>query len=64
MIAEGESGFVRDALDVAGIAEAIERAAGGEGLRVGECGRARVEPFTPQAMAAEYLALYRRLLHR
>ena len=64
MIVEGESGFVRDALDVAGMAAAIERLDGGEAIRVGINGRAGVEPFTPQAMAAEYLALYRRLLHR
>lgn len=64
MIEDGESGFVRDALDVPGIAGAIERAAGAEALRIGANGRARVEPFTPQAMAAEYLALYRRLLNR
>lgn len=64
MIEEGESGFVRDALDVAGIAGAIERLEGAEAVRVGLNGRARVEPFTPQAMAAEYLALYRRLLNR
>lgn len=64
MIEEGESGLVRDALDIAGLAGAIERLAGTEAVRVGRNGRARVEPFTPQAMAAEYLALYRRLLHR
>ncbi|MEO7742696.1 MAG: glycosyltransferase family 4 protein [Usitatibacter sp.] len=64
MIEEGESGCVRDALDIAGLAGAIERLAGAEGIRVGANGRARVEPFTPQAMAAEYLSLYRRLLHR
>jgi UDP-glucose:(heptosyl)LPS alpha-1,3-glucosyltransferase len=64
MIEEGESGFVRDALDVAGIAAAIARLEGAEAVRVGLNGRARVEAFTPQAMAAEYVALYRRLLHR
>ena len=64
LIEEGESGFVRDALDAAGIAGAVERLAGAEAIRVGANGRARVEAFTPQAMAAEYLALYRRLLHR
>ncbi len=64
LIDEGSSGMVRDALDVAGIAGAIEQLEGGEALRIGAAGRARVEPFTPRAMAAEYLALYRRLLHR
>jgi UDP-glucose:(heptosyl)LPS alpha-1,3-glucosyltransferase len=64
LIDEGESGFVRDALDVAGIAEAIERLDPASAARVGANARARVEPFTPRAMAAQYLALYRRLLPR
>lgn len=64
LLAEGVSGFVRDALDVGGIAEAIDRLEGGAARRMGEAARARVEPFTPQAMASEYVALYRRLLRR
>jgi hypothetical protein len=31
---------------------------------VGLAAREAVAPYTPEAMAAEYLALYRRLLHR
>lgn len=63
LLEDGRSGHVRDALDVPGLAEAIERiepAAGEMGLRA----RASVENFTPRAMAAEYLALYQRLLRR
>jgi UDP-glucose:(heptosyl)LPS alpha-1,3-glucosyltransferase len=62
LIAEGESGYVRDALDIAGIAEAIDRLEPGAASRMGEAARAAVAPFTPQAMAEAYLALYRRLL--
>jgi UDP-glucose:(heptosyl)LPS alpha-1,3-glucosyltransferase len=64
LIEEGESGFVRDALDIGGIAEAIDRLDPGAAARIGAGARARVEPFTPRAMAAQYLALYRRLLPR
>jgi hypothetical protein len=31
---------------------------------MGELARAAVEPYTPDRMAREYLALYERLLHR
>lgn len=64
LIEEGESGFVRDALDVAGIAEAIDRLDPAAAARIGGNARARVQAFTPRAMAAQYLALYRRLLPR
>ena len=64
MIEDGVEGQVRDALDVTGMAEAIDGLGGGQGIRMGSNARARVEASTPQAMAAEYLALYRRLLHR
>jgi UDP-glucose:(heptosyl)LPS alpha-1,3-glucosyltransferase len=64
LIDEGESGFVRDALDVAGMAEAMDRLEPAVAARIGAAARARVEPFTPRAMAAQYLALYRRLLPR
>jgi UDP-glucose:(heptosyl)LPS alpha-1,3-glucosyltransferase len=64
LLAEDRSGHVRDALDVAGIAEAIERLEGGVALRIGAAARAVVEPYTPAAMAGEYLDLYRRLLRR
>ncbi len=64
LLAEGESGFVRDALDTAGLSEAIDRSLAPEGRRVGEAARAAVAPYTPEAMAQAYLALYERLLHR
>jgi UDP-glucose:(heptosyl)LPS alpha-1,3-glucosyltransferase len=64
LVAEGANGFVRDALDVAGIAEAMERLDPGTAARLGEAARAAVLPYTPEAMAAEYVALYRRLLRR
>jgi UDP-glucose:(heptosyl)LPS alpha-1,3-glucosyltransferase len=64
LITEGGSGHVRDALDVAGIAAAIELLEGGIATRIGQAGRAVVEPYAPAAMARKYLDLYRRLLHR
>lgn len=64
LIEDGESGFIRDALDIAGMAEAIERLDPATGARLGARARSRVEPFTPRAMAEQYLALYQRLLHR
>ncbi len=62
VVREGESGFVRDALDVAGFAEAFERLDPATARRLGEAARDAVAPLTPAAMAADYLALYRRLL--
>ena len=64
LLREGESGYVRDALDVAGLAEAMDRLEPPGGRAMGEAARAAVLPFSPQAMAEEYLALYRRLLRR
>ncbi|HSN21585.1 MAG TPA: glycosyltransferase family 4 protein [Usitatibacter sp.] len=64
LLAEGQSGYVRDALDVAGLAEALDRLDPGTALRMGEAARAAVLPYPPEAMAAEYVALYRRLLRR
>jgi UDP-glucose:(heptosyl)LPS alpha-1,3-glucosyltransferase len=64
LLREGESGHVRDALDVAGIAAAIDGLEGGVGLRMGAAARDAVAPFTPEAMAQQYLDLYRRLLRR
>jgi UDP-glucose:(heptosyl)LPS alpha-1,3-glucosyltransferase len=64
LLAEGESGFVRDALDVAGLAAALDRLDPPTARRMGEAARAAVERYTPQAMAAEYVALYGRLLRR
>jgi glycosyltransferase involved in cell wall biosynthesis len=55
---------VRDALDVDGIAECIGRIDPGGANALGRAARAAVEPFTPESMAREYLALYERLLPR
>ena len=64
LLVDGESGYVRDALDVAGMAEALDALREGNAPRMGERARAEVEPYTPEAMAGEYLALYERLLRR
>jgi UDP-glucose:(heptosyl)LPS alpha-1,3-glucosyltransferase len=64
LLREGESGFVRDALDAAGLAGALHELRGERGRRAGEAARMAVLPYTPERMAEEYLALYRRLLAR
>jgi UDP-glucose:(heptosyl)LPS alpha-1,3-glucosyltransferase len=64
LLEDGVSGYVRDALDVAGLAQAIDRLDLASARAMGAAARAAVEPFTPQAMAREYLALYERLLAR
>ena len=64
LLRDGESGYVRDALDVAGLAEALGKLDGGVATRMGAAARAAIEPYTPQAMAQQYLALYQRLLRR
>ncbi|HYC34817.1 MAG TPA: glycosyltransferase family 4 protein [Usitatibacter sp.] len=64
LLREGESGFIRDALDVAGLAEALDSLDPPAAARMGAAAREAVAPYTPEAMAAEYLALYQRLLHR
>ena len=64
LLREGESGFVRDALDIAGLAEALDRLDPTTARRMGAAAREAVAPLTPEAMARDYLALYERLLHR
>jgi len=64
LVRDGESGFVRDALDVAGLAGALERLDPGTAARLGEAARDVVAPLTPAAMAREYVDLYTRLLRR
>jgi UDP-glucose:(heptosyl)LPS alpha-1,3-glucosyltransferase len=64
LLVEGESGYVRDALDAPGIAAALDALAAGDARAMGDKARAAVAPYTPEAMAREYLALYARLLHR
>jgi UDP-glucose:(heptosyl)LPS alpha-1,3-glucosyltransferase len=64
LLEEGVSGYVRDALDVTGLAEVIGRLDAGRSRSMGHAAREAVAPYTPQAMAREYLALYERLLAR
>ena len=62
IVREGENGFVRDALDVGGLAQCLDRLDPDTARRMGEAARETVLPLTPEAMAREYLALYERLL--
>ena len=64
LLEEGVSGFVRGALDVAGLAEALGRLDYEAMRAMGAAARLAVASYTPQAMAREYLALYERLLAR
>ena len=64
LLAGGTGGAVRDALDARGMAEVLDGWEPGIARREGEAARAAVAPYTPEAMAREYLALYRRLLRR
>ncbi|MBL8515983.1 MAG: glycosyltransferase family 4 protein [Betaproteobacteria bacterium] len=61
LIEEGKEGFVRDAIDGPAYADAMQRAYDNREV-MGAAARERVLPFTPQRMAAEYVALYRELL--
>jgi UDP-glucose:(heptosyl)LPS alpha-1,3-glucosyltransferase len=64
MLAEDDSGFVRDALDIAGLADALGRLDPATAARMGANARDAVAPLAPGIMAREYLALYRRLIPR
>ena len=64
LLQQGESGFVQDALDVAGMAAAIDSLDPEAAARMGALARDAIAPYTPEAMAREYLSLYERLLHR
>jgi UDP-glucose:(heptosyl)LPS alpha-1,3-glucosyltransferase len=64
VVAEGQTGFVRDALDIEGIAAVLEQLDPVTAQQMGEHARDAIAALTPQAMAQQYLALYRRLLHR
>jgi UDP-glucose:(heptosyl)LPS alpha-1,3-glucosyltransferase len=64
LVAEGENGFVRDALDIAGLADALGRLDPATAQRMGAASRDAVAGLTPELMAGDYLALYRRLIHR
>ena len=60
-IENGKQGFVCDALDRAGIAQAMQACLDGR-PEMGAAARTAVLPYTPGRMAAEYVALYRALL--
>lgn len=62
IVREGENGFVRDALDIEGLAGCLDRLDADTARRMGEAARDTVAPLTPEAMGREYLALYERLL--
>jgi UDP-glucose:(heptosyl)LPS alpha-1,3-glucosyltransferase len=63
IVREGESGFVRDALDVTGIAAVLDRLDPDTSRRIGLAAADAVRSLTPQAMARQYIDLYERLLH-
>lgn len=62
ILVEGQTGFVRDALDVAGLAQCLDTLDPATARRMGAAARDAVAPLTPEAMGREYLALYQRLL--
>lgn len=62
VVREGESGFVRDALDVGGLAQCLDRLDPVTARGMGEAARDAVAALTPEAMGREYLGLYERLL--
>ncbi|HET9651136.1 MAG TPA: glycosyltransferase family 4 protein [Usitatibacter sp.] len=64
LLRHGESGFVRDALDVAGMASDLDALDAATAERMGARAREAVAAHTPENMASEYLALYERLLRR
>jgi len=64
LVREGENGFVRDALDVAGVAEALAKLDPATARRLGESARETVATLTPESMAREYIDLYTRLLRK
>ena len=65
LIDAGENGYVCAALDSATLAQQIESCAGrlADAQRMGEAARETVAPFTLDAMAAQYVALYKSLLN-
>jgi UDP-glucose:(heptosyl)LPS alpha-1,3-glucosyltransferase len=62
ILAEGETGFVRDSLDIAGLAGCLDRLDPATSRRLGAAARDAVAALTPEAMGREYVALYERLL--
>ncbi len=66
LVKTGENGYVCDALDVATLAQQIESCAASltNAQRMGEVARKTVAPFTLNAMAQQYVALYASLLRK
>jgi UDP-glucose:(heptosyl)LPS alpha-1,3-glucosyltransferase len=63
LIEEGQTGFVRDALDVDGLSQAMGQLLDGERAgSMGEAARKTVEPLTLERMSDRLLALYEELL--
>ena len=63
LIDDGQQGFVRDALDIAGLAQAIRRLCDSETARnMGVAARQLAEPLRLDRMAQQLNALYRKLL--
>lgn len=63
ILAEGETGFVHDALDVDGLAQSLQLLAHSDRARsMGEAARALAERFSLERMATDMVNLYRRLL--
>ncbi len=63
LLTEGVSGFVRDALDVAGFADALTKVqAEGAASRMGAAARDAVAAYDLTHMSARFIAFYRRLL--
>ncbi len=63
ILRDGENGYLRDALDQAGIRDAIEALSEpARRERIGRAARATVEPMTLTRMAEAYRALYAELL--
>jgi len=60
LIRDGDNGFVTDALDIAAIRAAVFEVLDKPSMRA--AARETVLPYSPESMASQYLALYRRLL--
>lgn len=62
-ITQGEEGFVCDALDIDGLAEAVSQLPCDHlSSRMSECARQRVLPYTPAALSQQLIDLYGRVL--
>jgi UDP-glucose:(heptosyl)LPS alpha-1,3-glucosyltransferase len=60
LIRNGENGYVTDALDIPAMRIALSRVLAAPPMRV--AARETILPYTPESMASQYVALYRKLL--